>query len=220
MSQRTLGLDQQLNDYLEQATLREHPAQTALRRESDRHPHAGMRSSAEQVQLLGLLIELIGARRVLEVGCFTGYGTLGMALALPPGGRVTTLDVNDGWAATGRRYWQQAGVADRIEFRSGEAHESLASLLEEKGADSFDAAYIDADKKSYDAYYEAVLKLVRPGGLIALDNVLRQGAVADPTDQAHQTVALRELNAKIRADDRVTMSLVPIGDGLMLARKR
>lgn len=220
MSQHTIGLDEKISSYLEQATLRETAAQRALRLESDGHEFASMRSSAEQVQLLGLLIELMGARHVLEVGCFTGYGTLGMALALPEGGRITTLDVNDQWAAIGRRYWQEAGVADRIDFLSGEALKGLQRLLMDYGPGHFDLAYIDADKKSYDLYYEAVLTLLRPGGLVALDNVLRGGAVADPDDQSHQAVALRNLNAKIQADPRVSMSLVPIGDGLMLARKR
>ncbi len=220
MSQGTTGLEDALQRYLLEATLREEPAQRALRAATDALPDAGMRSSPEQVQLLALLIELLGASRVLEIGCFTGYGTLGMALALPEGGKVVTLDVNADWSAIGRRYWREAGVLDRIEMRLGLALESLDALLAEGAEASFDMAYVDADKKSYDDYYERALRLVRPGGLIALDNVLWHGAVADPADNSRQTRTLRTLNAKIRGDDRVSMSLVPIGDGVMLARRR
>ncbi|MDF1585935.1 O-methyltransferase [Marinimicrococcus flavescens] len=220
MSPRTLPLDDRLYAYLLETSLREHPAQRALREATDRLPDAGMRSAAEQVQLLGLLIELLGARRILEVGCFTGYGALSMALAAGDGGRVVTLDVNEDWAAIGRRYWRQAGVEERIELRLGEALASLDGLLAEGAAESFDLAYVDADKKGYDAYYERVLRLLRPGGLVALDNVLWHGEVADPASDGRQVRTLRALNAKIREDERVSMSLVPIGDGLMLARKR
>jgi predicted O-methyltransferase YrrM len=220
VSQGTTGLEGALQRYIVEATLREQPAQQALRTASDALPDAGMRSSPEQVQLLALLIELMGARRVLEIGCFTGYGTLGMALALPRGGKIVTLDVNADWSAIGRRFWREAGVLDRIEMRLGLALESLDALLAEGAEGSFDLAYVDADKKSYDAYYERALRLVRPGGLIALDNVLWHGAVADSADTSRQAQALRALNGKIRDDDRVTMSLVPIGDGVMLARRR
>jgi predicted O-methyltransferase YrrM len=220
VSQGTTGLEGALQRYIVEATLREQPAQQALRTASDALPDAGMRSSPEQVQLLALLIELMGARRVLEIGCFTGYGTLGMALALPRDGKIVTLDVNADWSAIGRRFWREAGVLDRIEMRLGLALESLDALLAEGAEGSFDLAYVDADKKSYDAYYERALRLVRPGGLIALDNVLWHGAVADSADTSRQAQALRALNGKIRDDDRVTMSLVPIGDGVMLARRR
>ena len=220
MSRRTLPLDDRLHDYLLANSLREHPCLRALRDLTVRHEHGGMQSSPEQVQLLALLIELMGATRVLEVGCFTGYGTLGMALALPPDGRIVTLDVNEDWAAIGRRFWREAGVEGRIELRLGLAQESLDALLAERGPASFDLAYIDADKKGYDDYWERALRLVRPGGLIALDNVLWAGAVADPADTSHQTEALRRLNAKLHRDQRVTLSLVPIGDGVTLARKR
>jgi predicted O-methyltransferase YrrM len=220
VSQGTTGLEGALQRYIVEATLREQPAQQALRTASDALPDAGMRSSPEQVQLLALLIELMGARRVLEIGCFTGYGTLGMALALPRDGKIVTLDVNADWSAIGRRFWREAGVLDRIEMRLGLALESLDALLAEGAEGSFDLVYVDADKKSYDAYYERALRLVRPGGLIALDNVLWHGAVADSADTSRQAQALRALNGKIRDDDRVTMSLVPIGDGVMLARRR
>lgn len=220
VSPRSLTLDERLQAYLERVGVREHPAQRALRLETDRLADGGMRSSLEQVQLLGLLIELIGAARVLEIGCFTGYGTLAMALALPQGGQVTTLDVNRDWAEIGRRWWRVAEVEERILFREGPALASLDALLAEGAADSFDLAYIDADKKSYPTYYERSLALVRPGGLVALDNMLWHGAVADPADQSRQTRSLRDLTAAIHGDARVSMCLLPVGDGLLLARKR
>jgi predicted O-methyltransferase YrrM len=179
-----------------------------------------MQTAPEQAQLIALLIELSGARRVLEIGCFTGYGTLAMALALPPGGQVLTLDVNPQWAEIGRRAWRAAGVEGRIESRFGLALESLDRLLADGAAGTFDLILIDADKKSYDAYYERSLTLVRPGGLILLDNVLWGGLVADPANRDHQTESLRALNAKLHADPRISLALVPIGDGLTIALKR
>lgn len=220
MSPRTLAVSDRLQDYLLTVGLREHPELRRLRQRTDAMPDGGMRSSAEQAQLLAFLIELIGARSVLEIGCFTGYGTLAMALALPPEGRVTTLDVNDDWPAIGREHWRAAGVAERIELRLGLALDSLEALLAEGAAGSFDLAYVDADKKLYDAYYERALALVRPGGIVALDNVLWRGLVADPANQDRQAATLRALNAKIHADARVTPVLLPLGDGLTLARRR
>ena len=220
MSRRTLPLTERLHDYLLSATLREHPAQARLRAATAELPEGGMQSAPEQAQLMGLLVELTGARRVLEIGCFTGYSTLAMALALPSDGRLLTLDVNPDWVEIGRRAWRQAGVADRIEVRFGLALESLDQLLATDGAASFDLVFIDADKKTYDAYYERSLVLVRPGGLIMIDNVLWDGAVADPANRDRQTEALRALNAKLQADARVSTALVPIGEGLMLALKR
>jgi caffeoyl-CoA O-methyltransferase len=211
-------MSDRLYDYILAQGLREHPVLRELRELTDALPEASMRSSAEQAQLLAFLIELTGASSVLEVGCFTGYGTLAMALALPPGGRVVTLDVNDDWPAIGRRHWERAGVADRVELRVGLALEGLDGLRAEGAV--FDLAYVDADKKLYDAYYEAALALVRPGGIVALDNVLWGGAVADPDDEDRQTLVLRRLNAKIQADQRVSSLLLPVGDGLTLARKR
>jgi predicted O-methyltransferase YrrM len=211
-------MSDRLYDYVLTQGLREHPVLRELREVTDALPEASMRSSAEQAQLLAFLIELSGATRVLEIGCFTGYGTLAMALALPPGGRVVTLDVNDNWPAIGRRHWERAGVADRVELRVGLALDGLERLAREGAA--FDVAYVDADKKLYGTYYERALALVRPGGIVALDNVLWGGAVADPDDQERQTLVLRALNAKIRADERVSALLLPVGDGLMLARKR
>ncbi len=220
MSPHTPGLSDRLADYVEAVGLREHPSLRELRLATDALADGGMRSSAEQAQLLAFLIEVTGASRVLEVGCFTGYGTLAMSLALPPGGRVVTLDVNAGTTEIGRRHWRAAGVEERIELRLGLALESLDALLATAGAGSFDLAYVDADKKLYDEYYERSLALVRAGGVVALDNVLWHGAVADPGNRDRQTLALRALNQKIHDDPRVSPVLLPLGDGLTLARKR
>ncbi len=220
MSPRTPGLDERLYAYLLEVGLREHPELRALREETDRLAEGEMRSSAEQAQLLAFLIELMGAERVLEVGCFTGYATLAMALALPPHGQVTTLDVNADWAAIGRRHWQRAGVAEKISLRLGLALDSLDALLAEGVGDSFDLVYLDADKKHYEAYLERALALVRPGGVIAADNVLWHGAVADPADRSRQTRALRRFNRRVHDDPRLALCMVPIGDGLTLLRRR
>jgi predicted O-methyltransferase YrrM len=220
MSRTTLPLTERLQEYLLANSLREHPALRQLREDTAGLPGAGMQIAPEQGQLMALLVELIGARRVLEIGCFTGYSALAMALALPPDGRLITLEVNPEPIEIGRRAWRAAGVAERIEVRLGLALESLDALLAEDLADAFDLAFIDADKKSYDAYYERALRLVRPGGLILLDNVLWGGAVADPADHERQTVALRALNAKLHRDARISLSLLPLGDGLTVARKR
>ena len=220
MSHRTLPLTERLYDYLLAASLREHPAQTRLRAETAQLPEGSMQIAPEQGQLMALLIELCGARRVLEIGCFTGYGTLAMALALPPDGRVLTLDVNPDWVELGRRAWRDAGVEAKIEVRFGLALTSLDQLIDAGRAESFDLIFIDADKKSYDEYYQRSLTLARPGGLILIDNVLWGGLVADPANTDRQTEILRALNAKLRDDDRISLALVPIGDGLALARKR
>lgn len=220
MSPRTLALDGALQTYLDAVGGREHPELARLRAATDALADGVMRSSTVQVQLLALLIELIDARRVLEIGCFTGYGTLGMALALPPEGRLTTLDVNDDWAALGRQHWREAGVAQRIDFRSGLAMDSIAELIAEGSSGSFDLVYVDADKKGYPQYYEAALGLLRPGGLVALDNMLWHGTVADPNDRSRQAETLRGLTREMHHDERVTPVLLPIGDGLLLARKR
>ena len=220
MTRTTLPLTEPLHRYLLANSLREHPALERLREETARLPGAGMQIAPEQGQFMALLIELIGARRVLEIGCFTGYSALAMALALPPAGRLITLEANPEPVEIGRRAWAAAGVADRIEVRIGLALDSLDALLAESLARTFDLAFIDADKKSYDAYYERALRLVRAGGLILIDNVLWGGAVADLAEHDRQTDALRALNAKLHRDERISLSLLPIGDGLTLARKR
>jgi predicted O-methyltransferase YrrM len=220
MSPKTLALDAALQTWLDTFGGREHPILAELRLATDRLPDAGMRSSTLQMQLLALIIELSGAERILEIGCFTGYGTLAMAAALPPSGRIITLDVNDDWTRIGRAHWAKAGLADRIELRLGLAMASIDQLFAEGAEQSFDLVYIDAEKKRYPDYYEAALDLLKPGGLVALDNMLWHGAVVDPTDQSRQTETLRGLTRTIHSDRRVTPVLLPIGDGLLLARKR
>ena len=220
MTRTTLPLTERLQAYLLANSLREHPALAPLREETAALPGASMQIAPEEGQFMALLIELTGIRRVLEIGCYTGYSALAMALALPSDGRLITLEVNPEPIEMGWRAWQKAGVAERIEVRLGLALDSLDALLDEGAAETFDLVFIDADKKSYDAYYERALRLARPGGLILLDNVLWGGAVADPADQDKQTVALRALNAKVHRDQRISLALLPVGDGLTVARKR
>lgn len=179
-----------------------------------------MQISPEQGQFMAFLARLTGARRVVEVGTFTGYSALTVALALPADGRLVACDVSAEWTAIGRRYWEEAGVADKIDMRLAPALETLDALLTDGHADTFDMAFIDADKENYGAYYERCLRLIRPGGLIMVDNVLWGGSVADPDRDDGDTNAIRALNRALRDDDRVDFSLVPIGDGLSLARKR
>jgi predicted O-methyltransferase YrrM len=209
-------LEQYLFDVLSPIT----PVQRRMREETQRLPNAGMQIGPDQGLLLGLLVRIIGAQKVVEVGTFTGYSSLAMALALPPGGRVLCCDVSKEWTAIARRYWREAGVESRIDLRLGPARETLASLLAQEGPGSQDLAFIDADKTSYDAYYELSLKLLRPGGLITIDNVLWSGRVADPKVTDPDTAALRALNLKIRDDARVDVCVLTVGDGLTLARKR
>src|SRR5271168_1019726 len=180
---------------------------------------ARMQISREQGHFLGLLARLIGARRTLELGTFTGYSALAVALSLPEKGRVVTCDINVEWVNIGRAYWERAGVADRIEVMIGQAGDTLKQM-EGEGAEHFDLAFIDADKEQYDGYYESTLRLVRPGGLIVLDNMLQHGRVADPNESNVNLVAVRKLNAKIAGDERVDRVILPLGDGMTLARRR
>lgn len=216
----THSLNDAVYDYLLEVSLREPPVLARLREETAGLPRAIMQISPEQGQFMALLAELLGARRVLEVGTFTGYSALVVALALPTDGRVITCDVNEETAAIARRYWAEAGVADKIELRLGPAVDTLDALLADGGAGTFDLAFVDADKTNYDAYYERGLALLRPGGLMLVDNVLWGGAVADPQHEDEDTDAIRALNAKIHGDERVSLSLLPVSDGLTLARKR
>jgi predicted O-methyltransferase YrrM len=220
MSNFTIGLDETLRRYLVEHSVRETEVMARLRAETAEMPHAVMQITPEQGQFMALLIEILGARRALEVGTFTGYSALAVARALPPDGRLVACDVSEEYAAVARRYWADAGIADRIDLRLGPALETLKGLLEDGAADSFDFCFIDADKSNYDGYYELALKLVRPGGLVAIDNVLWSGAVADPDDHSDDTRAIRALNDKVYRDDRVSVSMLPIGDGLTLARRR
>jgi predicted O-methyltransferase YrrM len=218
MAHRSL-LPEAVDRYLGTVIVRESPLQQRLRTETSRLPDAGMQIGADQGALLAFLVRTIGARRAIEVGTFTGYSALAVAGALPPDGRLVCCDVSEEWTTIARRYWAEAGLADRIELHLRPARATLVELLERDGAGSFDFAFIDADKTGYDAYYEACLGLLRVGGLIAIDNVLWSGTVADPADVRPDTVALRAISAKVRDDPRVDACLLSVGDGVMLARK-
>ena len=220
MSRRAISMNAALYDYLLSVTLREPELLRRLREETAKLPNAGMQISPDQGQFMALLIEMLGATRCLEIGTFTGYSALCVTLAMPRSGRLVAFDRSVEWTDIARRYWAEAGVADRIDLRLGPAVDGLDALHGEGGAGTFDFAFIDADKDNYDAYYERVLRLLRPGGLVAIDNVLWSGRVADPKVHDADTDALRALNQKIHGDRRVSMSLLPVGDGLTLARKR
>ena len=220
MSSRTIYLTDALYEYLLGASLREPDVLRRLREETRSMPEADCQISPEQGQFMGLLLRVMGAKRVLEVGTFTGYSSTAMALALPEDGTVVTCDRSEQWTAIARRYWRKAGVEGRIELLLGEAEETLQRLRKERGRDSFDFAFIDADKENYVGYYERALQLLRPGGLVVADNTLWSGRVADPENAEVDTVALRHFNELLHGDSRVDLSLVPIGDGLSLARKR
>jgi caffeoyl-CoA O-methyltransferase len=179
-----------------------------------------MQIGADQGALLAMLVRSMGARRAIEIGTFTGYSALAVASALAPDGKLVCCDISEEWTSVARRYWQEAGVANRIELKLAPATETLTALIRDGGAGTFDFAFIDADKTNYDAYYESCLKLLRIGGLIALDNMLWSGRVADPQVHDADTDALRALNAKIRDDARVDACLLTVGDGVMLAQKR
>ncbi|MEM7172893.1 MAG: class I SAM-dependent methyltransferase [Pseudomonadota bacterium] len=220
MSTRTLNLDEALYSYLLDHSLREAPVLARLREETARLPDSVMQISPEQGQFMALLVELIGAERYLEIGTFTGYSALAVALALPEGGQVVACDVSEDFTSVGKPFWSEAGVAGKIDLRLAPAADTLKSLLAAGSADSFDLAFIDADKENYETYYELCLELVRPGGLILVDNVLWGGAVADEKDKDRDTEAIRTFNKKLKDDDRVSLSLLPMGDGLTMARRR
>ncbi len=220
MSKQTLGLDNQLYDYLLSVSLREPDILRQLREETANYPTARMQITPEQGQFMALLVQLLGATKTLEVGVFTGYSSLCVALALPPNGKIVACDVSEEYTAIARRYWEAAGVADKIDLRLAPALETLDELLAAGQAETFDFAFIDADKGNYERYYERSLQLIRPGGLIAIDNVLWSGRVADSQVQDKNTAVIRAFNNKLHQDERVTLSLVPIADGLTLALKR
>lgn len=219
MSNRTLTLDEPLYDYLLSVSLREPPLLARLRKETAALEQADMQIAPDQGQFMGLLVRLMGARRIIEVGSFTGYSALCLALALPEDGELICCDLSEEWTAIGQRYWREAGVAKKIDLRIGLALETLDELGR-SASGGFDLVFIDADKESYDAYYERALSLLRPGGLVLFDNTLWGGAVARPEDQEPSTRAIRALNAKLATDERIDLSLIPVGDGLTFARKR
>ena len=220
MGKQTLDLNDNLYDYLLSVSLRDNTIQKKLREETDKLEWGNMQISADQAQFMFLLIKLINAKRIIEIGTFTGYSALVMAAALPEGGEIIACDTSEEWTAIARDYWQQAGIASKIDLRLAPALDTLKTLIAAGQTESFDAAFIDADKQNMLNYYEYCLQLIRPGGLIMIDNVLWGGSVADPDKNDYDTNAIRATNQFVFQDDRVDVSLVPIGDGLTLARKR
>ena len=220
MANSTLGLENQLYDYLLSISLREPDLLQKLREETAKHPMGMMQIAPEQGQFMEMLVQLMGATKTLEIGVFTGYSSLCVALALPSNGQIIACDVSEEYTAIARRYWEAAGVANKISLQLGPAINTLDKLIAEGQAGTFDFAFIDADKENYEAYFERSLQLVRNGGLIVIDNVLWSGRVADPQVQDESTTAIRTFNDKLRNDPRVTLSVVPIADGLTLALKR
>ena len=220
MSRQTLNITDELHSYLISVSTRETKEQEALRQENANHPYASMQISPEQGQFLQLLVKMLGSEKIIELGVFTGYSSLCMALALPPNGQIIACDVSKEYTDIARSYWHRAGVADKIDLRLAPGLDTLNQLLDSGQAGSFDLIFTDAVKEEYQDYYELGLKLLRPGGVITIDNVLWSGAVVDPSNQTSETVAIRELNQHVHDDDRVDMCMLPLGDGLTLARKR
>lgn len=220
MSNRTLGLEPALYNYLLAVSLREPPILQALRDRTASYPMSQMQIAPEQGQFMALLVKLANVRKALELGVFTGYSALAVALALPPEGRLVACDISEEHTAIARQFWEKAGVANKIDLRIGEAITTLQQLIAAGEANTFDFAFIDADKRNYAPYYEQALLLVRPGGLIAIDNVFWSGRVADPKVTDNRTQRMREFNQKLHKDERIELSIIPIGDGLTLAVKR
>ncbi len=220
MSNRSFVLEAALNDYLLDVSLREAPLLRALRQETAGLPMAQMQIAPEQGQFMAWLARLGGFRRCIEVGVFTGYSSLALALALPDEGYLLACDVSEEWTAIARRYWSRAGVDSKIELQLQPAVQTLQERLDAGEAESYDFAFIDADKQAYADYYELCLQLLRPGGVIAVDNTLWSGRVADPADSEPSTRALRAFNRKLTDDQRIDLSLLPLADGLTLCRKR
>jgi predicted O-methyltransferase YrrM len=214
-----LNMSPQLYDYIRTNSVREASVLRRLREETASNPKANMQISADQGQFLALLVKLMGARRTLEIGVFTGYSSLSVALALPPEGRIAACDVSEEWTSVARRYWKEAGVEHKIDLHLAPAVETLDRLLAEGQSNSFDFAFIDADKGNYENYFERALQLVRKGGLIVVDNTLWSGRVADPAEQEEDTVAIRRFNKKLAGDSRIDLSMLPVADGITLALK-
>jgi predicted O-methyltransferase YrrM len=219
MALRSL-LPEKVEKYVSTVATRETELQRRLRTETSTLSGAGMQIGADEGALLALLVRLIGARRALEIGTYTGYSALAVAMALPADGLLTCCDISDEWTQVARRYWREAGLATRIDLKLAPAAKTLRELIRDPGAGTFDFAFIDADKEGYDSYYESCLVLLRAGGLMAFDNTLWSGRVADAAEDDVDTVALRNLNAKVRDDARVDSCLLTVGDGVLLARKR
>ncbi len=209
-----------LTDYVETTWLREPDALRELREETAKMEHAGMQIAADQGQMMSFLVRVMGAKRYLEVGVFTGYSSTAVALALPPDGHVTACDVSEEFTSVARLYWEKAGVAEKIDLRVGPAVDTLDALIAAGETGTYDFAFIDADKPGYLAYYERVLSLLRKGGVVAIDNVLWDGKVADMSVFDEDTAAIRQVNEHLHRDERIDLCLIPIGDGVTLARKR
>lgn len=220
MSNKTFTISDTLNAYMKGVSLREPAVLAHLREETSKLSMSMMQISPEQGQFMQLLVKALGIRRGIEVGVFTGYSSLCVALAMPEDGRIIACDVNEEWTGIAQRFWKEAGVDHKIELRLAPALETLDTLIGEKLENHFDFAFIDADKSGYKEYYERALALIRPGGLIAIDNTLWSGNVAEKSNHSEDTIAIREFNRHVHADKRVDMSLLPIGDGLTLALKR
>ena len=219
MSNRTLSIDDRVYDYLLSVSLKESDLLKQLRAETAAIEFSEMQIAPEQGQFMALLVKLIAARRALEIGTFTGYSSISIASALPQGGELVCCDDSDEWTLVAKKYWQQAGLEDRIDFRLGDAARTLQALIDEGQAGTFDFIFIDADKQNYPLYYELSLSLLRAGGLMAVDNTLWSGDVADPENMEPGTRAIRRFNEILKQDERVEISLVPIGDGLTLVHK-
>jgi len=221
LSTRSIGLEEKLYRYLKDYSLREAPLLAELREETAKMPQANMQIAPEQGQFMALLARIIGARRYLEVGTFTGYSALAVMQAMPVQGEATCLDISEEWTTIAQRYWIRAGLADRIHLHLRPAAETLALLIRDGWSGDYDMAFIDADKTGYADYYEACITLVRPGGLILVDNTLWDGEVVRPVEEQDQdTRAIAAFNSLVHADERVDVSLIPIGDGLTIVRKR
>ncbi|MBA2410277.1 MAG: class I SAM-dependent methyltransferase [Gammaproteobacteria bacterium] len=220
MSNRTIEINDRIYEYLLAVSVREPPLLARLREETAQDSSGGMQIAPEQGQFMTLLVKLLGARRAIEIGTYTGYSALWVARAMPADGRLICCDTSVEWTDIARRYWTEAGIADRIDLRLRPALETLDALLAQAAAGTFDFAFIDADKENYQHYYERCLELMRPGGLVAVDNTLWGGSVAESDKTDSETEAIRRFNERLYDDKRVSISLVPIGDGLTLARKR
>ncbi len=219
MSIRNFYLDENIYEYILNNSLRDLPILKKLRDETRKMPDGRMQISSDQGQFMGLLVKLTNTKKIIEVGTFTCYSSLVMALALPENGQILSCDISEEYAAVARRFWQEAGVSNKIQLLLGLAEETLVELIQNGEAGTFDMAFIDADKVNYKIYYENCLDLLRPGGLILIDNVLWSGKTANPDETDDDTEAIRELNLSVYNDKRVDLSMLPVGDGLTLARK-
>lgn len=220
MSNKTIDLNDRLYNYIQSVSVRETELLRSLRQETTKHPMGIMQIAPEQGQFMAMLVKLMGAKKTIELGVFTGYSSLVVALALPVDGKIVACDVNEEYTAIASRYWEKAGVADKIDLHLVPAIITLETLIAKGETETFDFAFIDADKSNYDNYYELCLQLIRPGGLIAIDNVLWGGKVAEEQVEDNRTQTMKNLNKKIYRDDRVDVSLIPIADGLTLAMKK